>query len=58
MIKTISKQSQMSLQNNKYHGVKHTYKMSPVTMLHLLCILYPALPALTAVSYSAVLASS
>lgn len=57
MIKTISKQSQMSLQNNKYHGVKHMYKMSPVTVLHL-CVLYPALPAPTAVSYSAVLASS
>lgn len=33
----------MSLQNNKYHEVKHTYKMSPVTTLHLLCVFYTLL---------------
>lgn len=57
MIKTISKQSQMSLQNNKYHGVKQTYKMSPLTALHPLCILYPALPASDSSCYSATLAA-
>lgn len=59
MIKTISRQSQMSLQNNKYHGVKQTYKMSPLTTLHLFCVFYTLLfQHLTAVSYFAMLAAS
>lgn len=59
MIETISKQSQMSLQNNKYHGVKQTYKMSPLTTLHLLCVFCTLLSQhLIAVSYSATLAAS
>lgn len=39
--------------------IKHTYKMSPVTTLHLLCVFYTLFSQhLAAVSYSAVLASS